>query len=274
MTVEAPVDRRDFFNQLGLGTYSLVVLAGEADAQTRTPASADFDKIAPRDAAFAAAGTAHARGPAGSRRPRGRRRSGGRVRGDRSGASRSARRSGAGSLPAGRQLLERSEDARGGRQPAHGAAGLARERADRRIAARRRGQQSAALLGAVGSAALRQSRERAQHHSAARNDGLLGEREGRPHHGGGGALRQERTSLPHSRRNLLRLHGRFAPRPRSRRRNAHRAAKRAPSSANRWRPRRPKIARWAPAFCSRRACITTRCRSRPPFGRARLPRNN
>jgi hypothetical protein len=55
MTVEAPVDRRDFFNQLGLGTYSLVVLAGEADAQTRTPAPTDFDKIAPRDAGFAAA---------------------------------------------------------------------------------------------------------------------------------------------------------------------------------------------------------------------------
>jgi hypothetical protein len=49
------VDRRDFFNQLGLGTYSLVVLAGEADAQTRTPAPADFDKIAPRNAGFAAA---------------------------------------------------------------------------------------------------------------------------------------------------------------------------------------------------------------------------
>ena len=49
------MDRRDFFNQLGLGTYSLVVLAGEADAQTRTPAPADFDKIAPRNAGFAAA---------------------------------------------------------------------------------------------------------------------------------------------------------------------------------------------------------------------------
>ena len=49
------MDRRDFFNQLGLGTYSLVVLAGEAYAQTRTPAPADFDKIAPRNAGFAAA---------------------------------------------------------------------------------------------------------------------------------------------------------------------------------------------------------------------------
>ena len=55
MTMEAPVHRRDFFSQLGLGTYSLVVLAGEAEAQTRAPSPADFDKIAPRDAGFAAA---------------------------------------------------------------------------------------------------------------------------------------------------------------------------------------------------------------------------
>ena len=55
MTREAPVDRRDFFNQLGFGAYSLVVLAGRADAQSRAPAPADFDKIAPRDAGFAAA---------------------------------------------------------------------------------------------------------------------------------------------------------------------------------------------------------------------------
>jgi len=55
MAMEAIVDRRDFFNQLGLGTYSLVVLAGEAGAQTRTPAPSDFDKIAPRNAGFAAA---------------------------------------------------------------------------------------------------------------------------------------------------------------------------------------------------------------------------
>src|SRR5450631_1846898 len=55
MTVEAHVDRRDFFNQLGLGTYSLMVFAGGADAQTRTPAPSDFDKIAPKDAGFAAA---------------------------------------------------------------------------------------------------------------------------------------------------------------------------------------------------------------------------
>lgn len=55
MNVEALVDRREFFGQVGIGTYSLVVLAGEADAQTRAPAGADFDKIAPRGAGFASA---------------------------------------------------------------------------------------------------------------------------------------------------------------------------------------------------------------------------
>ena len=55
MTMEAPVHRRDFFSQLGLDTYSLVVLAGEAEAQSRAPSPAEFDKIAPRDAGFAAA---------------------------------------------------------------------------------------------------------------------------------------------------------------------------------------------------------------------------
>ena len=56
-----------------------------------------------------------------------------------------------------------------------GAPGMARERPDRRVAARRRGQQSAALLGALGPAALRQSGERAEHHAAARDHGLLGD---------------------------------------------------------------------------------------------------
>jgi hypothetical protein len=47
------MDRRDFFNQIGLGTYSLIVLAGDADAQTQ--ARPDFDRVAPSNAAFAAA---------------------------------------------------------------------------------------------------------------------------------------------------------------------------------------------------------------------------
>ena len=55
---------------------------------------------------------------------------------------------------------------------AHRAPGVARERTDRRVAAGRCGQQSAALLGTVGSAAVRQGRQRAQHHAAARNDAL------------------------------------------------------------------------------------------------------
>ena len=47
---------------------------------------------------------------------------------------------------------------------------------------------------------------------------------------GGGALRQERAPLPHQRQDLLRLHRRFAPRPGSRRRDAH-----GPRSARRVR---------------------------------------
>ena len=56
----------------------------------------------------------------------------------------------------------------------------------------------------------------------------VGER--RAHHRSGRALRQERAPLPHPRQDLLRLHGRFAPGPGSRRRNAHR-----PRSAQRVR---------------------------------------
>lgn len=48
------MDRRDFFNQLGLGTYSLMVLAGEADAQARQQTPPNLDKVAPKDAGFAA----------------------------------------------------------------------------------------------------------------------------------------------------------------------------------------------------------------------------
>ena len=39
------MNRRDFFNQVGLGSYSLIVLAGEGDAQTAP--HPDFDRIAP-----------------------------------------------------------------------------------------------------------------------------------------------------------------------------------------------------------------------------------
>src|SRR5271169_5670018 len=54
------VNRRDFFNQVGLGTYSLIVLAGEADAQTiaappPVPPHPDFDRIAPPQSVPAAA---------------------------------------------------------------------------------------------------------------------------------------------------------------------------------------------------------------------------
>jgi len=48
------VNRRDFFQAAGLGTYSLIVLAGESAAQTQSPPR-DFDAIAPKDAPFAPA---------------------------------------------------------------------------------------------------------------------------------------------------------------------------------------------------------------------------
>jgi len=48
------VNRRDFFQAAGLGTYSLIVLAGESAAQTLPPPR-DFDAIAPKDAPFAPA---------------------------------------------------------------------------------------------------------------------------------------------------------------------------------------------------------------------------
>ena len=84
-----------------------------------------------------------------------------------------------------------------GANSAQRAAGMARERPDRRTAPGRCGQQSAALLGVVGPAALRQGGQRAEHHAAARDHALFRDRAGRPHCGGGGALRQERAPVPH-----------------------------------------------------------------------------
>jgi hypothetical protein len=46
------MNRRDFFNAAGLGSYSLIVLADQAAAQTSHP---DFDRIAPPHAPFAQA---------------------------------------------------------------------------------------------------------------------------------------------------------------------------------------------------------------------------
>jgi hypothetical protein len=48
------MNRRDFFNAAGLGSYSLIVLADSAVAQT-TPAHPDFERIAPAHAPFAQA---------------------------------------------------------------------------------------------------------------------------------------------------------------------------------------------------------------------------
>jgi hypothetical protein len=48
------MNRRDFFQHASLGAYSLIVLAGEAQAQTPAP-HPDFSRIAPADAPFATA---------------------------------------------------------------------------------------------------------------------------------------------------------------------------------------------------------------------------
>ena len=45
------MNRREFFERAGLGTYSLIVLAGDSPAQTRP----DFERIAPANARYAAA---------------------------------------------------------------------------------------------------------------------------------------------------------------------------------------------------------------------------
>jgi hypothetical protein len=49
------VNRREFFEAAGLGTYSLIVLASEAAAQVPQPPAHGFDAIAPKDAPFAPA---------------------------------------------------------------------------------------------------------------------------------------------------------------------------------------------------------------------------
>ncbi len=49
------MNRRDFFNQAGLGTYSLIVLADAARAQNAAPIGRDFSAAAPKDAPFAPA---------------------------------------------------------------------------------------------------------------------------------------------------------------------------------------------------------------------------
>ncbi len=47
------MNRRDFFTRCGLGGYSLIVLADDAQSQTAPPAHPDFERVAPLDAPFA-----------------------------------------------------------------------------------------------------------------------------------------------------------------------------------------------------------------------------
>src|SRR6266566_8567284 len=47
------MNRREFFERAGLGTYSLVILAGDAPAQTQP--RPDFDRVAPNNAPYSPA---------------------------------------------------------------------------------------------------------------------------------------------------------------------------------------------------------------------------
>ena len=237
------MDRRNFLASFGLAGYSLFVRLDGASAAERlrrrlspwpgTDRADDRSRRGP-------AGTAHDAGRAGRRRAGRRRRPGRRLRGPGGGAQRGQGGAGAGPLAAGRQLVQRGQDARRRRQLPQGPARLARGRAHRRIPPRRRRQQPAALLGAVGPSPLRQGRQRAEHHPAARHDRLLGAevKDGRiqARHG---PLRQDRASVPHhGRSSICDCTGDSPARPGGRRRDARTATRPATSSASRW-PRRP-----------------------------------
>ena len=188
-----------------------------------------------------------------------RRRPGRRLRRHRRRAPRRQSRAGAGPLAARRQLLERSQNARRRRQQHTGRPGWRESGLHRRTPPRRRRQQSAALLGTVGPAALRQGRQRAQHHPAARNhrstpptvkDGRIAEV--------AGALRQERAPLPHHAPSIFcdctgdsRLGLEAGAEMRTgREARAEFGESLAPETAR-------QSTRSAPASCSPRACITT-----------------
>ena len=172
------MQRREFLSRIGLGSlagYSLVVLQGDQPALAGTSRSVaeirqEMARIAPRgDLRTAAPDEPHMTlVELDVRRVRRRRRPGRRLcRGGRR-PQRGQGRARAGPLAARRQLVERSQDARRRRQPPQEPPRLARRGPDRRVPPRRRRQQPAALLGAVGSAPVRQARQRAEHHAAAR----------------------------------------------------------------------------------------------------------
>ena len=161
--------RRDFLSLAAGGTaYSLLVRVDEpaagrraGDRHRRRARPTTFGPSWPasrRRAICPRAGRAeHEAGRAGLRRAGGRRRIGRRLRGGGRGPRRGQGGAGARSLAAGRQFVERNQDARRRRQRPHRPPRLARRGLDRGVPPRRRGQQSAALFRAVGPAALRQS---------------------------------------------------------------------------------------------------------------------
>ena len=275
------MDRRDFLAAIGLDRLFAAGLRGRPPVRRAAERTADdyrrdLERHRPDDRPRRRAGGAqHDAGRAGLRRAGGRRRPGRRLRGGGGGAQRGQGRAGAGPLAAGRQLVQRGQDARRRRQLPQGPARLARGRPDRRVPPRRRRQQPAALLGAVGPACstTRSSASRTSPccstptlYAAEVKDGRIESRDG--------PLRQDRAPLPHHRQALLRLHRRQPPGPGSRGRDARRP--RGPRGVRRVAGRRrpPTSRRRAAASCSPRATSASRCRSRRRSGRARSPRSN
>ena len=183
---------------------------------------------------------------------------------------------GAGPFAAGRQLVERSEDARRrGEQPQRPSR-LARGRAHRRVPPRRRRQQPAALLRSCGTccSTTKWSASRTSPccwkpclYSAATKDGRITQRDG--------ALRQDASISTKSAPKCIcdctgdsRLGLEAGADDALRSRGAHRIPTKR---SRRWSPTRKRS---GPASCSLRASTTSRCRSRRRSGRARSAKSN
>ena len=112
------------------------------------------------------------------------------------------------------------------------------------------------MLGAVGSAALRQGRQRAEHHACCSTPRSISAtvKDDRIRAGVRPAATRPSTSTGSMRRSSSTAPAIPGSASKPARRCA-RAAKRAQSSANRWRPRKPTTRRSAPASCSPRSSI-------------------
>ena len=177
--------------------------------------------------------------PGGGRRPRGR------LRRHRRGAPRSPRRAGAGPLPPRRQLLERSQDARGRAPTATTGAPAGARAASSKNCGWPTPSTIRSAAGSCGTCCSTTKWSASRISRCCSKPSLYSaDDEGRPHRPRSLARCDKSEHLYRiQRQDVLRLHGRFAARARSRRGDAHRAAKRAPNSANRWRPRSRTTAR-------------------------------